>query len=200
MPSPVTFDVESYFGEFASESAMQEAARFKTIPSGRYKGQVTKAEGRYFEEKEGKKGGKYWSAVFSDSPEVKPEWRKGVQYTAELYNGEDKKLTTVRIEASWEDKRNATTGKLDQLFSRWDQLTRAVFPNYKAGKDEKKSFGEVTNAVMQFPIAVNITESFNVPAIDGSTKWKTAANDEEAKEYRAAGYEVRNFVQGIGKL
>ena len=200
MPSPVTFQVEDYFQEFASESAMAEAARFKTIPSGRYKGQITKYEGRYFEEKDSKNGGKYWSAVFSDSTEVKPEWRKGVQYTAELSNGEDKKLTTVRIEASWEDKRNAATGKLDQLFSRWDQLTRAVFPNYKAGKDAQKPLGEVTAALMQFPVGVNITESFKVPAIDGSTKWKTATNDEEAKEYRAAGYEVRNFVQGIGKL
>jgi len=199
MPTPVTFQVEDYFQEFANDSAMAEAARFKTIPAGRYKGQVTKYEGRYFEEKESKKGGKYWSVVFSDSLEVKPEWRKGVQYTAELSNGEDKRLTTVRIEASWEDKRNAATGGLDQLFSRWDQLTRAVFPNYKAGKDAPKTLGELSGVLTQFPVAVTITESFKVPAIDGSTKWTTAVNDEQAKEYRAAGYEVKNFVQGIGK-
>lgn len=200
MPNPVTFEVESYFSEFASESAMAEAARFKTIPGGRYKAQVTKHEGRYFEEKDSKNGGKYWSAVFSDNSEVKSEWRKGVQYTTELLTEDGKKLSTVRIEASWEDKRDAATGKLDQLFTRWDQLTRAVFPNIKAKDGEKKSLGEVTSALEQFPIAVRVTESFKVPAVDGSTKWRTAANDEEAKVFREAGYEVRNFVQGVGKL
>jgi hypothetical protein len=199
MPSPVVFDVESYFDEFASSSAMAEASRFKTIPTGSYTAQVSKREGRYFEEKDSKNGGKYWSAVFSDSAEVNPSWRKGVQVTADVSNAEGKKLSTIRIEASWEDRRDAK-GRLDQLFTRWDQLTRAMFPGLKSKDGEQKSTGEVLTALSQYPIKVYVTESFKVPAIDGSTKWKTAENEEVAKEYRAAGYEVRNFVQSVGKV
>ena len=199
MPSPVVFDVEEYFSNFASASAMAEASRFKTIPTGSYTAQVTKREGRYFEEKDSKNGGKYWSAVFSDSAEVNPNWRKGVQVTADVSNGDGKKLSTIRIEASWEDKRDAR-GKLDQLFTRWDQLTRAMFPGLKSKEGEQKSTGEVLTALTQYPIKVFVTESFKVPAMDGSTKWTSAQNEEQAKQFREAGYEVRNFVQSVSKL
>ena len=200
MPSPMTFDVEDYFNEFANASSMAEAARFKTIPTGSYNAQVTKREGRYFEEKDSKNGGKYWGAVFSDTSDVNPEWRKAVQLTADVSNGDGKKLTTIRIEASWEDRRDPKTGKLDQLFTRWDQLTRAMFPNYKAKDGEKKETGDVFKALEQFPVKVRVTESFKVTAIDGSTKWKTANNDEEMQQYREAGYEVRNFIQAVSKV
>ena len=49
MPSPVGFEVEQYFQEFASKSAMAEAARFKTIATGQYMAQATDVKGRYFE-------------------------------------------------------------------------------------------------------------------------------------------------------
>lgn len=199
MPSPAVFDVESYFDEFANSSAMAEASRFRTIPTGSYTAQVTKREGRYFEEKDSKNGGKYWSLVFSDSAEVNPNWRKGVQVTADVSNGDGKKLSTIRIEASWEDKRNAK-GELDQLFTRWDQLTRAMFPGLKSKEGEQKSTGEVFTALTQYPVKVSVTESFKVPAMDGSTKWTTAQNEEQAKQFREAGYEVKNFIKSVSKL
>ncbi len=199
MPSPVSFDIESYFNEFASDSAMAEAARFKTIPTGSYQAQVTKSEGRYFEQKPGKVGGFYWSAVFTDDPTPKAEWRKGVQLTAEVLNEEGKKISTTRIEASWEDKRD-DKGNLDKLFKQWEQLTLAMFPNLKIKDGERKSTGEVLQALAQFPIKLVITESFKTVAIDGSTKWKTAANEEETKVFRGAGYEVKNFVQRCSKV
>ena len=199
MPSPVTFQVEEYFNEFASDSAMAEAARFKTVPTGSYKAQVTKYEGRYFEQKDGKNGGKYWSPVFSDDTTPKPEWRKGVQVTADLFNDEGKKITTQRVEASWEDKRD-DKGNLDKLFKQWEQLTKAVFPNLKAAEGEKKSTGEVLSTLTQYPVKFFVTESFKTVAVDGSTKWATASNDEESKTYREAGYDVRNFIQRITKL
>lgn len=198
-PSPVTFDVESYFDEFAEASAMAEASRFKTVPTGSYQAQITKREGRYYELKPGKNG-EYWSVVFSDTTDVKPEWRKGVQLTADLSNGTGKKLSTIRIEASWESKRDPKTGKLDKLFTRWDQLTRAMFPNLKSKDGETKTSGEVLGMLAQYPVKVYITESFQVPAVDGSTKWVSPTNEEEIKTYREAGYEVRNFVQSVGKL
>lgn len=197
MPSPVAFNVEDYFQDFASKSALQEAERFKTIPTGSYKAQVTKREGRYFELKE-MNGRKFWSAVFSDDSTPKPEWRKGVQLTVELFNESDKKIGTQRVEASWEDKRDEKTGKLDQLFNRWVQLKQAMFPNM--AKDEEKAIGEVFSALEQFPFKLFVTESYKVVAIDNSTKWTTANNDEEAKVYREAGYDVRNFVQRASKL
>ena len=200
MPGPVTFDVESYFGDFANKSALAEAERFKTVPTGSYKAQVTKHEGRYFEEKDGKNSGKYWSAVFSDEKPTDEQlavWRKGVQVTADLYNDADKKIGNVRFEASWIDKRN-DKGYLDQMFNRWSQLKKAVFPNL--AKDEEKSIGEVFAALDQFPIKIRVSESYKVTAIDGSVKWTTAENDEMAKTFREAGYEPRNFVQAVTKL
>lgn len=198
MAQPVSFNVEEYFGDFANKSALAEAERFKTVPTGSYKAQVTKREGRWFELKDGKNGGKYWSAVFSDDTTVKPEWRKGVQLTVDLFNEQDKKLSNIRIEASWEDKRDERTGKLDQLFNRWSQLKKAVFPNLS--KDEEKPVGEVFQALEQFPIKVRVSESYKTTAIDGSTKWQTAENDEQAKQFREASYEPRNFVQAVTKL
>lgn len=198
MPNPVTFEIESYFNEFADQSAMAEAARFKTIPSGSYHAQVTKREGRYFELKQGKTG-QYWSPVFSDDTEVKPEWRKGVRLTAAVTNEEGKKLSTVNIEASWEAKRD-DSGKFDRLFNRWEQLTRALYPNMKAEERALKSTGEVMTALSQYPIGLYITESFQVPAVDGSTKWVTPKSDEEIKQFREAGYKAANFVQTVTKV
>ena len=197
-PSPVVFDVEAYFQEFADSSAMQEASRFKTVPTGNYQAQVTKREGRYFELKVGKSG-EYWSPVFSDSTEVNLNWRKGVNLSADLFNGSDKKVSSVRIEASWEAKRDARNGKLDRLFTRWEQITRALYPNLKAEERAAKSTGDVLTALSQYPVKVYITETFKVPAIDGSNKWITPATEEETKQYREAGYEVRNFVVNISK-
>ena len=199
MAQPVGFNVEDYFNDFANESAMAEAARFKTIPTGSYQAQVTKSEGRYFEQKDGKSGGKYWSAVFTDDPTPKAEWRKGVQVTADVLNEEGKKISTTRLEASWEDKRD-DKGNLDKMFKQWEQLTLAVFPNLKVKEGERKSTGEVLQALAQYPIKLMITESFKTVAIDGSTKWKTAANAEEAKTFREAGYEPRNFTQRVSKV
>jgi hypothetical protein len=197
MSGPVTFQVEDYFQDFANKSALAEAERFKTVPTGSYTAQVTKREGRYFEQRESKNGGKYWAAVFGDDSTPKPEWRKGVQLTADVFNGDGKKLSNIRIEASWEDKRDEATGKLDQLFNRWSQLKKAVFPNM--AKDEQKPIGEVFQALEQFPIRVRISESYKVTAIDGSTKWTTAETEEMAKTFREAGYEPKNFVQAVSK-
>lgn len=199
MPGPVTFDVESYFNEFADSSAMAEASRFKTVPTGSYQLQVTKREGRYYELKAGRNG-EFWSGVFSDATEVNPDWRKGVKLTAAVTNGEGKKLSTVNIEASWEAKRDPQSGKLDKLFNKWEQLTRALYPNLKAEERAQKSTGDVLQALNQFPVKAYITETFQVPAVDGSNKWITPATDEEAKQYREAGYKVANFVVNISKV
>lgn len=197
MPAPITFDVQEYFGEFANKSALAEAERFKTVPTGQYTAQVTKREGRYFELKDGQKGGQYWAAVFGENEAPKAEWRKGVQLTVDLFNAEGKKISNTRIEASWEEKRD-DKGNLDKLFKRWSQLKKAMFPNL--GKDEEKPIGEVFQALEQFPVKVQISESYKVPALDGSTKWTSAENDEVAKTYREAGYEPRNFVNNVSKV
>jgi hypothetical protein len=198
MPTPVGFDVESYFGEFAEASAMAEASRFRTIPTGSYLAQVTKVEGRYFEQKVSKNGGNYWAMVFSDDSVVDTKWRKGYQLTADVFNAEGKKLSNIRFEASWEAQRDAK-GKLDQLFTRWSQLSKAMFPNLKDDERANKSTGEVVANLKQYPIKLRISESFKTQAIDGSTKWQTANNEEEGKTFREAGYEPKNFIQAVTK-
>lgn len=198
MPSPVTFNVEDYFDQFADSSAMAEASRFRTVPTGSYALTVTKAEGRYYELRDGRNG-KFWSGVFSDSSEVKPEWRKGIKLTANVTGEEGKKLAMVNIEASWEAQRDPMNGKLDKLFTKWEQLTRAVFPNLKPEERAAKNTGEVISAVKQYPIKAFITEAFQVPAVDGSMKWITPKDAEEVKTYREAGYKVANFVTSLSK-
>ena len=196
---PATFDVESYFNEFADASAMAEASRFKTVPTGTYKLQVTKREGRYYELKAGRNG-EFWSAVFGETTEVNPNWRKGVKLTASVLGEEDKKLATTNIEASWEAKRDPSNGKLDKLFNKWEQLTRALYPNLKPEERAQKSTGDVLQGVSQYPVKAYITESFQIPGVDGSMRWTTPKNDEEAKTFREAGYKVSNFVVNISKI
>lgn len=196
---PATFDVESYFNEFADASAMAEASRFKTVPTGTYQLQVTKREGRYYELKAGRNG-EFWSGVFTDTTDVNPQWRKGVKLSASVLNEEGKKLATTNIEASWEAKRDPQSGKLDKLFNKWEQLTRALYPNLKPEERAAKSTGDVLNALSQYPVKAYITESFQVPGVDGSTKWTTPKSDEEAKTFREAGYKVANFVVNISKV
>jgi hypothetical protein len=110
MSSPATFDVETYFNEFADASAIAEAARIRTVPTGSYTLQVTKREGRYFELKESQNGGgQYWSMVFSDESTVNPEWRKGFRFYASVMDAEGKKLRSINVDASWEHKRDGRT-------------------------------------------------------------------------------------------
>ena len=198
MPSPAGFSVEDYFNEFADKSALAEAARFKTIPTGDYTAQVMKVEGRYFEKRDGKNGGQYWGIVFSDDAQVKAEWRKGYQLTLDVLNGEGKKFSNIRMEASWESHRD-DKGGLDQLFTRWSQLGRAMFPNLKDDERATKSTGEVVASLKQYPVKLRITESYKTIAMDGTSKWKGAENEEQAKEYREAGYEPKNFIKSVSK-
>lgn len=195
MPTPATFNVENYFTSFADKSAMEEASRFRTIPTGSYLMQVTKYEGIYLElDPRG-----FWKRVFTeDNTNVDPSWRPGVRYSGVVYNPTDpaKKLRTMYIDASWDNKRDPKTGELDKYFKRWEQLKRAMFPQ---SKNEEKSVGDVTQALLQYPVSVKVTESFHVEAIDGSKQWKTPTQAEEIKQYREAGYKCENFIQAVSK-
>lgn len=196
MPTPATFAVESYFDEFADKSAMEEAARVRTIPTGTYLVQAVKHEGAYYEQTpEG-----YWKRVFTEGDaDVNPEWRKGVRFNGKVYKAEepDKSLGYLNIEASWEAKRDAKTGEYDKLFKRWEQLSRALFPGDK--DYASKPIGEVVGAIKMFPVKVRVTEAFQSVAIDGSKSWVYADTPEQAKGYREAGYKATNFIMAISK-
>lgn len=196
MPGPVTFNVEDYFNEFVDSSAVAELARFKTIPTGNYPLQVTKRDGVYFTKHE--KG--YWQVVFAEEgASVDPNWRKGVRLQGAVLNADGKKMTTVRVDASWEVKRD-NEGKIDSLTRRWDQISKALFPTLKPEERATKSTGDVLQALSQYPVGAYITEAFHVPAMDGSKRWTTPKSDDEAKAYREAGYDAKNFVQSITKV
>lgn len=198
MPQPVTFNVENYFESFADKSAMEEAARFRTIPTGTYRMQVTKHEGIYLEyDPRG-----FWKRVFADDHEVKPGWRPGVRLTGSIFKTDDpsKKLRVMRIDASWDAKRDGKTGEYDKFFKRWEQLTRALFPQLKPEERAQKPVGEVIKALMLYPVGVYVSEAFQVPAIDGSNEWKTPKTSEEVKQYKEAGYKAENFIQNVTKV
>lgn len=196
MSKPMTFDVENYFHEFADASSMEEAARFKTFPSGNYMLNFTKQEGRYFED-----AGGWWKAAFGDG-DVDPDWRKGIRLSATVSDPQhdNKKVGFVNVEASWVEKRDKKTGNFDKLFVRWEQLTRVLFSGLSAKERAAKEVGEVLGAAMQYPVGAYIIESFQVPAIDGSSKWTTPKSEEETRTYKLAGYKAANFVISLNKV
>ena len=174
---PETFNLEEYFNEFADAGAMAEASRFRTLPTGSYPIQIKKHEGTKFNGSD----------------------RLIVHFTADALNENGKKAATVFFNATWIPEKN-DKGELDRVFKLWEQLTRALFPELKAEERSKKSVGEVINAAMSYPVKAYITESYHVPAIDGSKKWTTPRTAEEVVQYKTAGYEARNYVQNIGRV
>jgi len=176
MPPVETFDIDQAFNEFASATAVEEANRFRTLPTGNYTIQVTNVIGQKF--------------PGDDRPLA--HMRADV-----LIDGV--KRGTVFFNASWIERRDST-GKLDMNFNRWAQILRVLYPDLDTVARAAKTVGEVSKDVQLYPLRAYITESFKVQRADGTMGYTTPRTEEELKALRATGAEARNMVMNLSKV
>lgn len=171
-----TVDLEQYFNAFADSGAMTEAGAFPTVGAGVYRLQVTKQEGR-----------------------LKGE-RPIVHLTVSVQDDMGtRKLSTLFTDVAWIHSRNAE-GKLDYEFKRYEQLTKALYPERSAVERAATSLGEVLSNALKYPIKGFVTERFKTPDGSGGVKWVNANNVEEAASYRKMGYPSMNGVANFSKF
>lgn len=176
MPQIEIFDIDQAFGEFASATAVEEANRFRTLPTGDYTIQVTKVVGQKFSNDD----------------------RALAHMTADVLIDGVKK-GTVFFNASWIERRDGS-GKLDGNFNRWAQILRSLYPDLDATARAAKVVGEVTKDVQLYPLRAHITESFRVQRVDGTMGYTTPRTEDELKALRATGAEAKNMVWSLSKV
>lgn len=174
----ITFDLNEIFEQQTSDELVKEATAFSTLPGGRYRLTVEKAEGRVTPENFSFPGVQMVhlqvSALATDPTNVDASGnpRKGKLFV-------DLCPTILRRD----------TGKLDGSSKRWGQYQKAVD---KIGA----SVGEVVEAIKLYPVDAYVAEGFKMP--DSTYQFPRSAD--ERATIVAAGGEAKNFVQGIYKV
>lgn len=172
-----TFDIEQSFGEFAAASALAEASAFKTVRTGPYRVQVTKVEGKKFDN------------------DTRPYANMTVAIMDETGQ---KKLSTAWVDVTWVERRDQE-GKLDRSFQLWNQLTRALYPDLNASERAMKDVGTVLGDAKVYPLNSWVMEKFRVEQPDGKVRWIAPKSDDEAKQYRTLGGKVINTISNFSK-
>lgn len=175
---PKAIEIEQYFEEFASASALAEAGAFPTVEEGKYRLQVTKYDGKQFD----------------NDPRPYAHLTIAVQDEQGL-----KKQATVFTDITWIAGRDGA-GKLDRGFRLYEQLTRALYPGTTAEDRSTKDVGTVLNDAIQYPVSGYVTERFRVPQADGTMRWTSVKSQDEKLQYRTAGHKVANFVANFAPL
>lgn len=172
MPRPdiKDIDLEAYFDESAAPGSFEEARAFPTVSPGVYRLQVTRSEGK----------------AVAERPTA-------VLYITVTDEMGQRKLASTRTDISWVPQRNAE-GKLDQMYKRYEQLVRALYPERSDAERERMKLREILDDTVKFPLKGYVTEKFRVPQPDGGIRWLSAKTPDEAKEFRQAGYRVINGV------
>lgn len=171
-------NMESLFNTFTTEEQVKESFDKFTAPTGRYRFVATKVTPT--------------NGCDEAAPASIHEMYDGRQYVrifgkmTEMVDGVEKRRGSVGFEASWEPRKTAK-GQPDKATKLWGQLVVAL--------DMKdKSVGEVLNAVASYPLSIYVNESFKTP--EG---YRTAKDAESRREYRALGYDSRNFVESVSR-
>ena len=174
---PEQIDLEQYFDQFASASALAEASSFPTVSTGAYRLQVMKYDGKQFE----------WDT------------RPFAHLTVAVQDDSGtRKMATVFTDVTWLEGRG-NDGKLDRGFKLWNQLTRALYPEMTAEERSQKDVGTVLNDAKSYPVSGFVTEKFQVE-MEGKKRWVTAKTTDEAASYRSQGARVGNFVANFAPL
>ena len=168
-----SFNIEDHFGEFAKAGALAEAAAYPTVPTGPYRVQVTKYDGKKFDN------------------DPRPYAHLTVSIQDETGT---KKLSTAFVDVTWIEGRTEE-GKLDRGIKFWEQITRALYPDLNAVERAAKDVGTVLNDVKQYPLSAYVMEKFKV-----GEKWVTTKVVEEAKGYRESGARVINTISNFQAL
>jgi hypothetical protein len=190
-----TFDISSMYDEQVSEGLVAEATAFKTLPTGLYKGIVSKVEGKIVPPVRqngdpNPDAGRNLAHCTVDIYDAETGAKKGKQFIdiavpTEIYrvNPETRTVTPEKdAERGWE----------------LDKSSKLLGQAYKA-LDIKGSLGDLLNGMKETYFGIFITESF-VTTEGGKRVYKNARTEEERNEYVKAGFEAKNFVQSISKL
>lgn len=174
-----TIDLEQYFDEFAEAGAMAEAqaSSFKTTPAGVYRLQVMKREGR--KAKAGFPVAHLTIAIYSEDG--------------------SKRLGTTFTDVVWK-KYTDSDGNIVREFQRWEQLTRALYPDKSADERNTIPMGEVLADAEKYPVKGYVTERFLIPDGSGGGKWTPTRTTDEADSYRKAGYKALNGVANFSRF
>jgi hypothetical protein len=165
-----TFDLNEIFEQATSDELVKEANQFSTLPSGRYRLTVKKAEGRVTPDNFSFPGVQMIHLQV-DAVAVEGD-RKGVLFV-------DLCPTVLRRD----------TGKLDSSSKRWGQYQKAVD---KVGA----TVGEVVEAIKLYPVDAYVAEGFKMP----DSTYQFPRNADERASVVKQGGEAKNFVQGIYKV
>lgn len=177
--------IEAFFADRAasSEGALREANASRTVPTGSYTLQATKAEG------------KVWSNETNK--------REGVHFTIAIKKGE-KRIGTVFPDMSWVEVRTKK-GELDGKSKLWLQLTKAVYPEMKANEVKELTVQQVIDAALKYPFSGYVMEQFVTPATEEDkasgwfmdTKKRSARTPEQTVEWTKAGYPKVNTLSNV---
>jgi hypothetical protein len=171
-----TFDLNEIWEQQTSDELVKEANAFSTLPSGKYRLTVNKAEGRVT------------PANFSFP---------GVQ----MVHLQVDALAHTEIDASGNPRKGKLfvdlcptvlrrdDGRLDSSSKRWGQYQKAVD---KIGAP----VGEVIEAIKLYPVDAYVAEGFKMP----DQSYQFPRNSDERASAVKGGGEPKNFVQGIYKI
>lgn len=175
MNEALSFDLNEIFENATSDELVKEATAFKTLPSGKYRLAVAKAEGRVTPANFSFPGVQMVhlqvDALAHESD------ANGVQAKGKLFV--DLCPTILRRD----------DGRLDSSSKRWGQYQKAVD---KVGAP----VGEVIEAIKLYPVDAYVAEGFKMP----DQSYQFPRNSDERKAAVDAGGEAKNFVQGIYKI
>lgn len=165
--------LEDLYGQFTSDEHVKDSFERRTVPTGAYNFQATKANAR---------------ELGDNTP-----WpgRKMITLNGPLsLDGQTKGRLLFDVDyIGTKDTREGRTDKLDQQSQLWGQLVVAL-------DARNKSAGEIMEMTKSYPINIYVVESFKTPE-----KWETIKMGDEARraELRKAGYEARNFPRSISR-
>jgi len=174
-------DMAELFGVHTDDSHTDEAAKFPTVPSGRYEATIDTRQ------------------VFDKGtdPNFKETYDRQYARVAfpafKLVNGEKKKIGRLQFNISWIEKRTAK-GYQDRPYQLFNQIKGALGM-------KGKSVAEVLTAMTEYPLIFSVTEQYQdpTPTETGTKVYKevTEANREFVVKNQ---YKVYNNVNGISKV
>ena len=177
--------IEQFFADKAASSSnvVREANAPRTVQTGSYTLQASKAEGK----------------TWSNETNV----REGVHFQLSVLKGE-RKVGTVFADMSWQEARYKN-GNLDTKSKLWLQLIKATNPDLKPDEQANLTVQQVVDAATKYPFSGYVMEQYMVPATEDDKangyymefKRKSAKTEDEAAEYRKAGYKVVNTLSNV---
>ncbi len=163
-------NLDELYQVYTSEEQIKESFTKRTVATGRYTFNASRAQARI-------------------APDNSPfPGRKMGSFFGQLKDDQGKRKGSIGFDASWEPLKNKLN-RLDNPSMLWGQLVTAL--GMKAA-----NVAEIITAAGKYPLNVYVTETFK----DSSGKWiKVVTTEDRAEAYRK-GFELRNFVQSVSKV